>query len=343
MLFVLFASALSLNSKSLFDSRSSKQLLKETLESLETLKDNSNLRLREILILQHKRVESELKPKDIVWYLENTQNCLDKPELCQTKNFQKDEHLNNFYTWLTDSDINQIKNSLNSINSLSWRRAKVLNLIFNSLQLGIQEVDGPNDDSVTGHNYISQLFEGSGIFTPEKELPPSRIDWAWCAAYITSIIHQAGSGFSFISLQEQINTCKEADKLEHCHPVQVEFILNWAYRKAKVEKFSLNSQIQAGDILVLINPKTKLASHIGFYLAKSPECIEEEKNNFDCQIYSVEGNAGPFINDKLEDKWPEVLQIIQEENIKNSELLLDRLTIVKRPAYNWDYIISLEP
>jgi len=335
---------LAVYSESLFDSRSSAQLMEETLKSLSDLKNHNKKRLGQFLVLYHKRLEASLEPDDIIWYLEKTQNCLNQPELCASQNSSqetKQDHLSNFYTLLTDDDLTQIKNSLNQIENLSWSRAKTLNLIFNSLKLGIQESDGPNDDSLTGGNFIEQIFQGAGVFSPKTELPPNRVDWAWCAAYITSIIHQAGLGFSFISLQEQINACKEADKLEHCHPVQVEFLLNWAYRKTKVQAFSSEAKMQAGDILILLSPKTKRASHIGFYLAKSPECDKNFNNN--CWIYSLEGNAGPFINDKLEDKWPEVLELVEKKNItpEEYERLLDRLTIVKRPAQNWDYTFSL--
>jgi hypothetical protein len=352
---LLFLPLCQVKAQNIFENRSPNELLNEAILTLKKLKptetepgktiepDNKRLRLAQMLVLVHKRADKKIGPAYTTTYLQETKACLENSEQCLEDRF--DEYKSSFYTWLKPEDINRIEASLNNLkdnSTLTLKRAKVLQLIFASLELGVHEVDGPNDDSLTGEDLIGQYFSAAGVSNPNKELPPSRIDWAWCAAYVTSIINQAGHGFSFISLREHINACKEMDKLKHCHPVQVEFILKWAQNKARVLTMNKTSLQEAapGDILVLVSPKSGLASHIGFYIGQSENCAT---NDNECWIYTIEGNAGPFINDKLENNWSQVQDIVKEEKISSTdyERLLDRVTIVKRPISSWDYWISL--
>ncbi|MDX1919113.1 MAG: hypothetical protein SFU25_00080 [Candidatus Caenarcaniphilales bacterium] len=333
-------------------------------------------RFHQYLILKEKKVTDDLEVSFVKDYLESTKPCLTALDGCLNNTTENKKFISSFYTFYTIEVLEELSNAItsppppitsenktseqtvlnSSMESLSprqitvkgelnnFKRAKFLNLAYKSLELGVHEVDGSNDDSLSGGDLIKQYFEATGIKHVEREMTNNKVDeWAWCAAFITSLYNQSGGGFSFITQEEYIRSCREMDKKSHCHPVQVDFILNWARRKAKVSKFSESvfSEIIPGDLLVLINPKSGQASHIGIYVAQSKDCSAQDID--ECWVYTIEGNAGPFINDALEEEWPQVKRVIHKNNIEDAdyERLLDRLTLVKRPAANWDYAINL--
>ncbi|MDX1917909.1 MAG: hypothetical protein SFT81_02025 [Candidatus Caenarcaniphilales bacterium] len=334
-------------SKSIFDDKTPEQLLIEAGNLLPDLIINDTeardqaisvrARQAQLLLREKQYLELKLKPEAAISYLHDTKICLGDPSVCLAKTkIDPDSLLSSFYTWITPEDLSLIQKSLVEIDRdrLTYRRAKVLNLAIKSLLLGVQEADGPNDDTRSGENLIDQYFVAAGIYDPAKEFNPNRVDWAWCAAYVSAIINQAGGGFSFISLDQHNKACAEMKQKSHCHPVQVEFILNWAKRKNKAIPYTLSSldRSQPGDLLILMSPKSGRAGHIGFYLAHNQDWV-----------YSIEGNTGPNINDLLEDDWQAVKAQIKTTNTSTSdyERLLDRVSIVKRPLESWAYIVTL--
>ncbi|MDJ0625974.1 MAG: hypothetical protein QNJ31_06380 [Candidatus Caenarcaniphilales bacterium] len=335
------------NSKKIFGSQSTQELLKESINLIGSLNvQKTNSRISQYLILKDKRVDLPIEPAFTIDYLTMSKPCLDNLDLCSENTQNK--HFNNFYTKLRSENILDIKKSIKRLleenNERNHKRAKFLNLAFKSLFLGVQEIDGPNDDSRTGGNLIKQYFEAAGLTKIDKELTDNKVDeWAWCAAFITALTNQAGSGFSFLTQDEYQTACKNMNKESHCHPVQVDFIVNWAYKKAHLnQNFSFTNlqEVTPGDLLALINPKNGQASHIGIYIGQSKECLNKQN---ECWLYTIEGNAGPFINDVLEQKWNEVDEIIERNkiSIEDYERLLDRVTIVKRPINNWDLHLKI--
>lgn len=356
--------------QTIFETRSPQTLIKQSLELVDELALDENKkdptlaekRFVQYLILSNKKAESEINIDYLQTYLSSTEACLKSPGKCFVKmKAENNDHLGSFYTYFQKEDIADLKASLNELSKdddLDFQRAKIVNLSFNALKLGVQESDGPNDDSVDGPNYIAQYFKGAGVSYPKREMDSNKVDgWAWCAAFVTAIVNQAGGGFSFLTFQEYFNSCRELDKQSHCHPIQVDFILNWAKKKAQVEAVDSQSisSLKAGDILVLLHPKKKNPSHIGFYVGKTKACsvnIDDDLPQKDssnvtldgkCWIYTIEGNAGPFINDQLENDWPIVKKQLNTEAISlfDYERLLDRATIVRRPLSSWDYSIKL--
>ncbi|MFN5540192.1 MAG: hypothetical protein ACK481_09080 [Candidatus Melainabacteria bacterium] len=386
--------------ENIFDERSPEELIQETLGVLQTLPLSDSIKLSvksykltpsldklrqgQLLVLNTRKAKNEIENIEyVIEYIENTRKCLNDISLCLQQS-QDDEFMGSFYTWVTSKDIEIISSEINNLQSSSkdtnnFKRAKILYLATKSLNLGVQEIDGPNDDSKNGQNFISQFFKAAGLLNPGRELGSDKADnWAWCAAFATAIVNQAGFGFSFLSIDQYNQSCKEANKKFHCHPVQVDFILQWAKRNGLTNSLSNTKasieSLMPGDLLIMVNKKSDQASHMGFYLAKSIEMDQEGNNekgngiiyksaqtelddppnsvaggvqktnlgNKRVWIYSIEGNAGPFINDKLENKWNEVLLLKADNKISglDYERLLDRVTIVKRPIESWDYSVS---
>jgi hypothetical protein len=300
-------------------------------------------RRKQILVIKQKRLDLEAKPTEVLSYLNATAPCLMWEEKCLEKAETK-PFLGSFYKYLSEDDIKAVSSSLERNRKQIENniiRTKILENAFRALSREIQEIDGPNDDSINGENEIYQFFRAAGIENPIKELGSNKTDnWAWCSAFITSLLNESGLGVSFLKIDEYLDACKNMEKEEHCHPVQVDFILEWAKMKGlslSLKDENSYEELQPGDLLVLINPKTRRASHIGIYLAK--KCYQEN-----CWIYSIEGNAGPLINDAVENDWKEVKSIIKKNNISsfNFERILDRVTLVKRPIQVWDYGITID-
>ncbi len=299
--------------------------------------ERKQIREGQILILRDKKPTLSIEIDYLPEYLNETYNCLNNPNLCL--NQDNNEYISSFYTYLNLENINDINQTIDQITD--YKRAKIINLSLSQLNLAVQESIAPNDDP---EDYIEQYFQAAGLFDPERELGSDKVNnWAWCSAFITSIINQAGLGFSFIQIQDYLKTCQNFQAKDSCHPVQVDFILSWA-KKYKLEHeldLSNLAELKAGDLLIMTNSTSKRANHIGFYIGQDKNCKLDDVQN--CWLYSLEGNAGPLINDALEDKWPEIIDLKNNNKISNLEYerLLDRATLVKRPINSWSYFVKI--
>jgi len=345
--FILLNSSLS-QAKTIFDNLSvnelkqknslilKKLILTKAERKKTTSINNERLRAGQLLILRDKKTVKQITINYLNQYLTETYNCLSNSSLCL--NEESDEYISSFYTYLNAENINEINESIDQISN--YKRAKIINLALSQLNLGVQESISPNEDP---ENYIEQYFEAAGLLDPNKELGFDKINnWAWCSAFVTSIINQAGYGFSFIQIKDYFKTCNDFKAKENCHPVQVDFILGWAKNYKLDQEINTNNlnELKAGDLLIMTNSISGRANHIGFYLGKAKSC---QSNPETCWIYSLEGNAGPLINDALEDNWSEIIALKNNKIISNNdyERLLDRVTLVKRPLNSWSYFIKM--
>jgi hypothetical protein len=351
-LFIIFLNSSLSQAKTIFDNLSVnelkqknsliiKKLMLTKLERKKALQktaslNNERVRAGQLLILRDKKPIKKITIDYLNEYLTETYNCLINSSLCLSE--ESNEYISSFYTYLNAQNINEINESIDQISD--YKRAKIINLALSQLNLGVQESISPNEDP---ENYIQQYFEAAGLLDPNKELGSDKINnWAWCSAFITSIINQAGYGFSFIQIKDYLKVCNDFKAKENCHPVQVDFVLAWA-KKYKLD-YEINTnnlnELKAGDLLIMTNLISGRANHIGFYLGKDKACQLNPEN---CWIYSLEGNAGPLINDALEDNWSEIITLKNNKTISNYdyERLLDRVTLVKRPLNSWSYFIKI--
>jgi|GEM_PF-6650358 len=341
--------------QSILGSKTKKDLLKAVLSKIEQLdpkfistkkKDFKELRKRQILILKDKYLAEKIDLDFVGEYLKFTEQCLKKRTKCLEL---KNNYFANFYTEIKQADLEILNNSIfrlaKNLENLNYKRAFILNKLFENLDLAIQEVENSNDDSSQG-DFIRDFFKSSGIYDPEQSLG-SRLEWAWCSAFVTSVINQSGANFSYLNYKDLSDICLDkiySNKESFCHPVQVDFILNWAEKKQILEQltsFKLRFlKVLPGDILIQYNHQEQKATHIGFFLAfeKVKNSKKTEQTKF--WIYSIEGNTGPFINDALEKNWQEIKKL--NLKTKDYQRLLDRLTIVKRPLSSWDFFVSVE-
>lgn len=291
-------------------------------------------RLSQLLVVNKKPKEfPKLSYEKYAQYIDETRVCLYRPEQCtnSTNDFNQ-----SFYSYITDKDKAIISKSiLNNKTEYSTQRLELINTIFNKLTIGIQESIEPNKDK---YNSILNLFQQSGLLQPDKELGLYRKYWAWCAAFVTSSLHAAGLGISYISLNDYESVCeqtrkKQKDNNYSCHPVQVDFILHWAHNHDLTSKNF--DKLQPGDMLVVID-KDEIGQHIAFFLAQTEE-----------YMYSLEGNIGPYINDSFlfNEEFAEVKKHLSTNKYSQQDIerLFDRLTIVKRPKASkaWSWSIHL--
>jgi hypothetical protein len=269
------------------------------------------------LILATKDAELALDPVDVGWYLQGTEPCLKNPDICISETRTKtNDHYGAFYVWWSKAEQSQIRNYLAS-HSVSGRAKHLLETAIGWLERGVQEDLGPNRSS---GGEIRRLFRLSGIPRPEAALGKNRDKWAWCSAFVTAA-YGPGS-FTFTELSDYEQACRGLEK--DCHPTQVEFLRRWAEQHGKLRNAS---QARPGDIMIQLKNQG-LASHNGVFLARHQGWT-----------YTIEGNAGPFVNDKLESVWQQVRSMPLSRF--DYERLLDRVTVVKRPSNSWRYAIRM--
>lgn len=318
-------------------------------------------RLKQYLFLNKKTSEldwSQINFSEdlLAEYINHTNNCLYNPETClESKNLL----FHSFYSYLNNQDKKIISQSIfKTLKKNNSRRNKIINIMLQELNKGVQEDINYNTSS---QNYIKEYFIHSGSNEPEllSELGPYRETWAWCGAFVTSVLQKAGLSISFVLYNQYKTACATNSNKKNysCNPVQADFVLSWAKQKNYINNLKEEKKIKhtkfphhinrpslmAGDFLII--EKNNIAQHIGFYLAQD--------NNY---IYSLEGNVGVHINDFADYKQEYYSQPLgkntfgkaQLRDLKNKhkltdqqiERLYDRLTIVKRPKSHWDYSIN---